>query len=692
MALKVYLGDLVHNVTAGGNVMSGNIDFTVPLNVGCIAANLKKELGGQVDVRLFKYASDLLAAVDRTPPAVLGVSNYAWNNDLNDQIGQYVKKYYPNVFIVMGGPAIRSTPGDIEQFLKARRWLDAYVMYEGEQPCLDLIRHVLDRGPVLEHAPGHPLRNIAYLANGQFYYAHVSITDLGDVNEFPSPYLTGLMDEFLEQQLIPLFETNRGCPFTCTFCDWGMAAMNKVRKFTTERVFGEFEYVATRFPNFPVWIFADANFGILPRDVDIARKIREVKERTALTRVMTFDSKNTHDRNTEISEILGRYEQVQQISNTGMAYMALQHLSPKVLSHIKRTNIKLGDIPKVVDRYHSNGVRVSTDILFGLPSETLEDAFECMRQVFRLKFDYINLNPILMLPGSEMETDASRERYALKTKFLIRRGSYGEYAGRHETIRAMEFDEVVCATDTFPENDLLTFYIIRWLVYFSWNHGRFAPLLKYLVSSDTINPIDALVSVMETTNVHIREFFDNLRRDLAAVMFETPQTMREHFYQEDNWNELLSYVKIELRYNALLYRDARLHHELCDVIGEAVRGVGDERVARELLTYLKENYVDLHAIANNEPCPEKRFTMVGEALSYINNKNLNGHALDSNKEYEVVLSQSAAEQSVTRDLLHKHGYTTDPINAIERLLGARYASANYTCHVAGAGTHVLVAS
>jgi radical SAM superfamily enzyme YgiQ (UPF0313 family) len=75
-----------------------------------------------------------------------------------------------------------------------------------------------------------------------------------------------------------LGNVNRGCPFACTFCDWGSLTYNKVKKFELERVFDELEWMAQR--NFDFISFTDANFGMFAeRDSLIADKIIEMSRK-----------------------------------------------------------------------------------------------------------------------------------------------------------------------------------------------------------------------------------------------------------------------------------------------------------------------------------------------------------------------------------------------------------------------------
>ena len=53
-----------------------------------------------------------------------------------------------------------------------------------------------------------------------------------DLDEIPSPYLNGMLDKFFDGKLTPFIETNRGCPFTCSFCHTGNDYFHKLNKFS----------------------------------------------------------------------------------------------------------------------------------------------------------------------------------------------------------------------------------------------------------------------------------------------------------------------------------------------------------------------------------------------------------------------------------------------------------------------------
>ena len=96
---------------------------------------------------------------------------------------------------------------------------------------------------------------------------------IDNLDELPSPFLNGTFDEILKRYgskiTGALWETNRGCPYFCTFCDWGDAAVNKIKKYSMERLHDEIKWISKN--EFYYMFFSDANFGIFKeRDMEIA--------------------------------------------------------------------------------------------------------------------------------------------------------------------------------------------------------------------------------------------------------------------------------------------------------------------------------------------------------------------------------------------------------------------------------------
>ena len=66
-----------------------------------------------------------------------------------------------------------------------------------------------------------------------------------------SPYLTGILDEFFKiEDMVPMIETVRGCPYGCTFCCWGDPSLSRLSAFSEQRVYEELDYIAKRSKKF----------------------------------------------------------------------------------------------------------------------------------------------------------------------------------------------------------------------------------------------------------------------------------------------------------------------------------------------------------------------------------------------------------------------------------------------------------
>ena len=102
-----------------------------------------------------------------------------------------------------------------------------------------------------------------------------------DLDIYPSPYLAGefeyLLPEGKDHNYQIIIETNRGCPFLCTYCYWGKGGNTTKYKFhSLDRIFAEIDWVAKK--KIEYLFNADSNFGMHRRDAKIAKDLVKSKQ------------------------------------------------------------------------------------------------------------------------------------------------------------------------------------------------------------------------------------------------------------------------------------------------------------------------------------------------------------------------------------------------------------------------------
>ena len=211
--LKIFLGDLTYDtVTLATEAF--------PLNVGYIASYCKKRFGDDVDIKIFKYISKLDEAIKESPPDILGLSNYCWSHNVSLEMFRMLSQKKPHALKIWGGPNFPIDIPSQEEFMKKHIEIDAYVPTDGETGFSNIIEQVLQldsleqiREKILEKPiEGCITRN--RMGEMQFSIPTIRIKNL---DEIPSPYTSRLLDEFFDGKLTPMIQTNRGCPFHCTF-------------------------------------------------------------------------------------------------------------------------------------------------------------------------------------------------------------------------------------------------------------------------------------------------------------------------------------------------------------------------------------------------------------------------------------------------------------------------------------------
>ena len=190
---------------------------TLPYSIGVLAAfafqnETIRDTYELCDLIVDKVAIQQLHQQIREPD-VVAFSCYIWNLEYSKQAAIYLKKIYPKCIIIFGGHSI---PINQSRFLMDFPYVDYLIHGEGEIPFTTLLA-ALCRNDALVNVP-----NISYLDGLEIIYRY----DPSVVTEdYPSPYLLGLFDKLTQdtdRKCVATLETNRGCPFHCAYCDWGL--------------------------------------------------------------------------------------------------------------------------------------------------------------------------------------------------------------------------------------------------------------------------------------------------------------------------------------------------------------------------------------------------------------------------------------------------------------------------------------
>jgi len=534
--LTIYLADLTHDSV-------GLATEVFPLNIGFVAANCMKRFEGSVDIKLFKYVADLERAILHHPPDILGLSNYVWCHNVSIAMFRLLAERRPDALRVMGGPNFPHDFAQQKQFLLKRPVIDTYCFLDGEDSFVSFIEFVLRNGNLSKcrKALGYEsIPGCIHLDAAGEVHKGIASKRLKNLDEIPSPYLLGLLDQFFDGRLYPMLQTNRGCPFQCTFCHDGSALVNKVNQFSVERVKAELQYVVEHVPpNIKTLFVSDLNFGMYARDGEICDEIARLKQQ--------YDYPWFIDTTTGKNSKRRVINNVEKLAGALGVTMSVQSMTPEVLEHVKRDNMKLDDFFSVKPAIQSAGLHTNAEVILGLPGETIQGHIESIDALLSLEMDHVLSYTLMMLNGTELNSPKERKRWGYKTKYRVIPRDFTQLANGENIV---EIEEVVVESNTMSFKEYVharKFVILVQVI----NNTGLKPLLRFLLQCDIkIGAlVQALLSSLDreehcTFDKHHQHdlyfFLKEYERETRDELWDDEEDLVAFFQSKENFDGLLS--------------------------------------------------------------------------------------------------------------------------------------------------------
>ena len=428
----------------------------LPYSVACLQSYARKNLPEPEKFRFLPMIykrMPIREIVNRLSEAhIVGFSTYVWNAQISLETARRLKQANPRTVIVFGGPHVPDSP---EEFLRQNRFIDVAVHNEGERTFLEILKAF----PANDWAG---IKGVSYIAADDKLVRTPAAERFRDLEEIPSPFLTGTFDDLMrsnpEEEWIGLWETNRGCPFQCTFCDWGSATAAKVTKFELGRLEAEIDWFTGKKVKY---IFVcDANFGIQKRDVEIAECVAEARSRTGYPHGFSVqNTKNATERAYQSQKILADAK-----LNKGVA-LSMQSLDPTTLRNIKRDNISLETYFELARRFTADKVETYSDLILALPGETYDSFCNGVDKLIRLgQHNRIQFNNLSILPNAEMGAPDYLRKFGMTT---VRSEIINIHGSREELDDDVpEIQDLVVSTYSMPAEDWRRVRVFSWMTAF----------------------------------------------------------------------------------------------------------------------------------------------------------------------------------------------------------------------------------
>lgn len=451
-------------------------------------------------------------------PSVIGFSFYVWNARYQLALSKAIKQQYPECLIVFGGNEV---PSDAKEFMNENSHIDICCHNDGEMAFKQILLRNLDT---------KDFTDIKGMQTKE--YKTGPSEKVPDINDIPSPYQSGVFDDIIknnpEVEFHGALETSRGCPYSCTFCDYGQNVYTKVTKYNTDRIQKDVDWLCEHKIQYVMCV--DANFGLYKKqDAELADYVISKNIETGYPSF--FSATWAKNSNKDILEIAKKLHKNNMLR--GFTF-AIQSMSKDVLHEVKRSNMAMNNIKEIIDVCEQENLPHYAELILGLPGETYESWCEGLCELIDLSpTAIIETHSLSVLRNSEMGMN----------KNIVTKQVYGGSDGSEGTEYYPEPSTLMMSTDTMSFDDHMNAKMFSWLCinFHSYGWTSLVPKQTYKFYTELLQFIQNSDGILNqeynrTRDTLVRCYTEDLNVNHARVIYSSQSVF--HANRSEVHNEL----------------------------------------------------------------------------------------------------------------------------------------------------------
>lgn len=419
---------------------------------------------------------DIKHEICKIPPDIFGVSLYVWNYEKTLELCRWVKHQWPHCLIITGGPH--------QYFKHHKNWFSKHAFLDASLPSEVYgeiaITDILDNLRADNTVDWNLVEQMRYPSRDRTMILHSSkATYKRDFKWNYSAFACQRreLDEYVkhfrshcDRPLHCKIETTRGCPYECTFCDWGGGVGTKVIAKSLESVKQDLD-VLLAYDVASIYV-CDANFGINgDRDVSIVQYLADRKRES--TKPFPYVQYGGFAKTNRHFDYLKQIFTIEAENNMSYVYkISQQTFDLEILNDIKRTDLRSNEHWDLAQYLRKNyAYDASVELIMGLPGMTLSKWYK----EFDKPFDenvIVRAYPWHLLPEAESYSPEYRQKFGL-----------GTAQKRHNNSEWIMPSEIVVEASSYSRQDYCEMMVVYAIYMLFTQSGIYRNSIKYLLKN-----------------------------------------------------------------------------------------------------------------------------------------------------------------------------------------------------------------